>query len=211
MVRPHLSKARRRARLAPIASDTGGSSPPIVIVLNSDQDSETITVEVRVRNAVELLKVARRHGASSFGKSTANWDQMSLQFVDPSTGESRRVSPSTPISELQAAGAVCGTAQARRKKNHGTQQRPSRKANDDAEAGMSMVAYDAAADVSNGMEDLPGRGAVPELPPCCDGAPSEPPRDPVSISLNGVLAGSSVARYKGQLRAQDPTLEFEID
>ena len=201
MVRPLLSKARRRARLAPIASSTGSSSPPIVVVLNSDQDSETITVEVRVQSAAELLKVARRHGASSFGKSTANWEQLSLQFVDPCTGESRRVSPSTPMPELHAAGAVCGTAQARRKKTNFTPQRPSRKANDDAEAGMSMVAYEAATDASNGMEDQAERYDPP----------SEPLRDAGSISLNGVLAGSSVARYKGQLRAQDPTLEFEID
>ena len=201
MVRPLLSKARRRARLAPIASSTGGSSPPIVVVLNSDQDSETITVEVRVQSAAELLKVARRHGASSFGKSTANWEQLSLQFVDPCTGESRRVWPATPMPELHAAGAVCGTAQARRKKTHFTPQRPSRKANEDAEAGMSMVAYEAATDASNGMEDQAERYDPP----------SEPLRDAGSISLNGVLAGSSVARYKGQLRAQDPTLEFEID
>ena len=121
------------------------------------------------------------------------------------TARSRLLLPATPISDVYAAGAVCGTAHTRRKKPHGKQPglaRLSRKTQDDAEAGMSMVAYDAAADAASSVHET--AAVVPDSTASNGGFNV--------ISLNGIAnKGSAVARYKGQATAHDPTLEFEID
>lgn len=69
----------------------------------------------------------------------------------------------------------------------------------DDEAGVSMVAFDAAQE--NVEIDRAGAGRIQQKSGC--GVES------VSITMNGHLPGGGGARYKGQVK--DPTLDFEID
>ena len=182
------------------SSSDGAQAAPIKLLLTSDQDSESMTVEVYANSAAELIKVARRHGAEFFGANRLTWDQLTLQFVDPTTGESRSLVHSTPMTQVRAAGLVWA-ATTYRKKQYNKQRPWGKSLQDDAEAGMSMVAYDAAEDAF----DSAAMGRHASRPPDVNGTTAS------SVSLSGIGKFSgSAPRYKGHVDANDPTLDFEM-
>ena len=189
---------RRAARALLHELSSRSQPPPISLVLNNaHSESEAVTVEVFARSTAELIKAARHHGKSTFGKGA--WDDfVVLSFVDPETGETRNILRATRISDVHAAGAAFAIASARRKKSHGMPWNKGHKVQDD-EAGVSMVAFDAAQE--NVEIDRAGAGRIQQKSGC--GVES------VSITMNGHLPGGGGARYKGQVK--DPTLDFEID